>query len=153
MIYSHASDENNLRGTVPTELPAALTELTKLKLDSNHLTGTIPSNIGLLRHLVELDLDKNVLTGTLPDSLFGGGGSALEVLDLDSNRLGGTISSRVGDLEGLRWFQIDRNLFVGQIPVEVSSLSNLRTFVCLFIFCVLYYWMVYGVAVDLIEPN
>lgn len=44
----------------------ALPALRKLNLSNCELTGTIPSELGLLTSLVELDLSKNSLTSTIP---------------------------------------------------------------------------------------
>jgi hypothetical protein len=46
-----------------------LTGLTLLRLDGNHLTGTIPANVGALTALAYLNLGSNQLTGLVPASL------------------------------------------------------------------------------------
>mmetsp|Transcript_35091 Transcript_35091/g.71841 ORF Transcript_35091/g.71841 Transcript_35091/m.71841 type:complete len:100 (-) Transcript_35091:54-353(-) len=44
-------------------------ELTQLYLNSNKLTGTIPSQLGDLKQLVQLSFDDNNLTGSVPHSV------------------------------------------------------------------------------------
>ena len=59
---------NNLTGTIPTEL-GLLSSLEDLNLEANQLSGTIPTEMGLLSNLKELTLSFNQLTGSVPISL------------------------------------------------------------------------------------
>ena len=59
---------SSLTGTLPSEL-GLLTALTKLYLVDNALSGVLPTELGLLTALVELILDGNSLTGSLPTEL------------------------------------------------------------------------------------
>ena len=54
---------------VPLFVPSKLVELLALYLDSNRLTGQIPTSIGQLTSLLDLRLRANKLTGTLPTEL------------------------------------------------------------------------------------
>ena len=54
-----------MSGTIPTEL-GLLESLHTLNLKSNSLSGTVPTELDLIRNLQSLYLSGNPLTGTLP---------------------------------------------------------------------------------------
>ena len=90
----------------------------------NGLSGTIPSELGLVANLQGLDLAANSLSGTIPSEL--GLLANLQVLDLAANSLSGTIPSELGLLANLRWVNLRRNSLTGLIPSELGNLANLR---------------------------
>ena len=59
---------NGLSGTIPTEV-GLLTYMHKLFLSGNELSGTIPSELGYMTRLWTLDLTGNKLSGTVPTEL------------------------------------------------------------------------------------
>ena len=61
-------DDESLSGTIPPEL-GTLFELTHLDLSSNSLTGDIPRELGWLHNLEEIRLSGNSLTGCIPVAL------------------------------------------------------------------------------------
>lgn len=61
-------DSQSLSGSLPTEL-GTLTALTKLTLGTNALTGTFPSEVGLLVALHTLWVNDNSLSGSLPSEI------------------------------------------------------------------------------------
>ena len=61
-------DDNSLSGSIPAEL-GNLTNLTSLYLNVNSLTGSIPSELGNLTNLRGFSLGDNFLTGPLPQWL------------------------------------------------------------------------------------
>ncbi|HEY9623287.1 MAG TPA: DUF4347 domain-containing protein [Crinalium sp.] len=61
-------ENNNLKGTIPTEL-GDLSNLDLLNLSNNQLSGTVPSQLSNLNYLVQLYLNNNQLSGEVPQSL------------------------------------------------------------------------------------
>ena len=116
-------DGLSLIGTLPVEM-GFLKHLTELDMDSNGLTGSIPESFGQLESLEILDLDSNDLNGTIPESIYGL--TALRVIDLDGNVLSGTLPTELGRLSQLYFLQLDFNLFFGIIPTELTTLSRLK---------------------------
>lgn len=101
-------DSNGLTGTIPTEI-ALMTDLASLSLTNSTLTGPIPTEIGALTQLRRVWLYNNKLTGNIPTELnklpF------LEVVELHSNELVGEMPSGVCEA-------------VGQSDYEYKSLTS-----------------------------
>ena len=115
--------DNQLTGSIPSELENA-TFLRDLSLSGNQLTGSIPSELGNLSHLDHLFLGKNQITGTIPPEL--GNLSNLIYLHLGWNQLTGTIPPELGDLTSLSTgLQLEDNQLTGNIPPELGDLVNL----------------------------
>ncbi len=113
---------NQLSGSLPSEL-GNLTELTYLNLQANQLSGTIPMEIGSLSKLTLLNFASNQLSGTIPIEISNL--SNLNVLELSANQLSGTIPMEIGNLSNLTYLYLGANQLSGTIPVEIGSLSNL----------------------------
>ena len=58
---------NYFTGWIPTELGSS--KIGRLDLDSNNLSGSIPSQVGNMPGLFQLLLHNNSLTGALPEEL------------------------------------------------------------------------------------
>ena len=110
-------------GTIPSEL-GNLSNLQGLSLNDNQLTGGIPEELGSLANLQQLSLWGNRLTGGIPKEL--GNLSNLQGLDLAFNQLTGTIPKELGSLSNLQGLQLHGNRLTGEIPKELGNLSNLR---------------------------
>lgn len=105
--YLSVAANYDLSGTIPTEL-GLLTELTRLGLNTNQLTGTIPSELGLLSQLRLLFLSDNRITGTIPTEL--GLLSELTQLGFGDNSLSGNMPQQVCLLQeqhGLIYLDVD----------------------------------------------
>lgn len=111
----------NLHGTIPSQL-GQLSVLYELGLDSNNLTGSIPPELGRLP-LFELYLTNNRLNGTVPTSLAQA--SDLASLYLTSNRLSGTIPAQFGELQWLSKLWLGHNQLSGTIPSQLGNLTRL----------------------------
>ena len=116
---------NNLTGSIPTSI-GALPYLTSLDLQYNGLTGTLPTALGSLSNLVVLDVGENSLTGAIPYQL--GNLHNLTTLALEENSLSGNIPPQLGNLSNLLALQLWSNQLTGTIPVELAQLSNLYYF-------------------------
>ncbi|OQY54901.1 MAG: hypothetical protein B6245_20620 [Desulfobacteraceae bacterium 4572_88] len=90
---------NNLVGNLPVSLLADLSNLQELNLFGNHLSGTIPPEIGNLSNLRELHLQNNSLSGAIPSNL--GSLSILEKLSLQGNMLAGPLPRELTNLSTL----------------------------------------------------
>eukprot|EP00978_Attheya_sp_CCMP212_P004963 scaffold10906_cov29-Attheya_sp.AAC.1 len=60
--------KKRLQGTLPTEI-GLLKHLEELRLSENELGSTIPEEIGMLTLLMRLDISKNNLSGIIPDTI------------------------------------------------------------------------------------
>ncbi|KAI9160728.1 hypothetical protein LWI28_010994 [Acer negundo] len=126
-----------LTGTLQNLDFSSFLNLLRLDLNTNKLSGSVPSNIGLLSKLQFLDLSRNDLNGTLPLSLA----NLTQVYELDISRNNivgeidarlfpdGTGQSRTG-LIGLKNFLLQENQLGGRIPEEIGN-SKLLTLIAL----------------------
>ncbi|KFK34061.1 hypothetical protein AALP_AA5G097000 [Arabis alpina] len=112
---------NRLGGDLPTSIANLSTNLKYLILSRNHISGSIPHDIGNLLSLQILSFKGNMLTGPLPNSL--GKLSDLGILSLYSNRMSGEIPFSIGNITHLGKLYLYENSFEGIIP---PSLGNCR---------------------------
>jgi Leucine-rich repeat (LRR) protein len=98
------------------------TQVYKLTLDNQSLSGTICPQIGQLTSLTFLRLDVNKITGTLPVELF----SLLRIqyFDLSNNILSSSIPTLIGSLTALTSFWLNSNKLTGPIPGTMTLLTN-----------------------------
>jgi Leucine-rich repeat (LRR) protein len=119
-------NSNNLDGTIPSEL-SALSNLKVLSLSYNALVGTLPTQFGSLNRLEFLQVDFNQLTGPLPNELAEL--VTLETLNVYDNEMTGTIPPSLLDdpIFGLKTCDLGLNQFRGRIPPirEQSPLGTL----------------------------
>ena len=117
-------NNNKLSGTMPTEL-GNLTKLVWFYLNTNNLNGTIPTELGTLTKVQNFALNNNQLSGTIPAEL--GSLTDLRDLFLNENNLSGTIPPELGTLTNLRYLLLnENNQLSGTIPAELGSLTNLK---------------------------
>ncbi|XP_070047444.1 probably inactive leucine-rich repeat receptor-like protein kinase At5g48380 [Nicotiana tomentosiformis] len=84
------------------------TSLTGLNISNNNLYGTIPSDISvILEHVTTLDLSNNTFSGNIPPDIANC--AYLNILKLENNNLEGEIPSRIGDLVRLKTFSVANN--------------------------------------------
>jgi hypothetical protein len=93
-IFAIWLDSNRITGTIPSSM-ADHTDLASFSITNTTLAGSIPSELGQLTGLRRVWLYKNQLTGSIPDELSNLG--ELEVLELYDNSLGGSMPQGVCD--------------------------------------------------------
>lgn len=120
----HSTEENNLRGTIPSEI-SLLTDLMIWGMERGHLASTIPTEVGRLTNLIFIDLDYNELTGTLSSELLSL--SRLVQLDLNNNQLSGNLDG-IEQYPNMEFLQLHDNLFTGTVPDAVGSYTSLAAF-------------------------
>jgi hypothetical protein len=125
---------NGLSSTIPSTI-GMLHALTALRLGNNKLTGSLPTDFGMLVHnfkciacihiysfvglmafkLFVLDLRRNLLSGAIASDITQL--TSLEYLDLSDNRFAGyDPSTSLGELSRLTYLNISANLFITHYP-------------------------------------
>eukprot|EP00300_Choanocystis_sp_HF-7_P013657 c18389_g1_i1.p1 GENE.c18389_g1_i1~~c18389_g1_i1.p1 ORF type:complete len:934 (-),score=132.01 c18389_g1_i1:23-2824(-) len=115
--------ENRLSGSLPSEI-GLLTNLRHWTMVTNELSGSIPSQIGQLQQLLDWYIDDNELSGTIPTEV-----GQLQILQdwlISSNQLTGSIPTEIGKVTRLRDWWIYDNQLSGPIPSEIGALQKLR---------------------------
>lgn len=106
------------------EVVGLATNLTHISIRSSHVTGSLPT-IDHLSKLDELHLRELFMTGTVPTEL--GLLSKLDVLSLERSSLQGTLPSEVGLLTNLRRMNVwIEPRISGGLPSELGSLTALE---------------------------
>ncbi|KAJ0601746.1 putative protein kinase RLK-Pelle-LRR-XI-1 family [Helianthus annuus] len=130
-LVSLRLDKCSLEGSIPEQIGSIpeqiglLSNLTKLSLWGNQLTGNIPVSLTNLTRLDYLDLSDNNFSGSLPVSLTNL--THLERLDLSGNSFSGEFPALLTNLIHLDSLYLDRNSFSGELPVSLTN-RTLLTF-------------------------
>lgn len=116
-----------LRGQFPLGF-INCSSLTGLDLSNNNLSGTIPSDISdRLSFVTTLDLSSNNFSGEIPSGLAKC--TYLNVLRLNNNRFNGTIPLELGGLDRLKEFSVANNLLTGPVPSFQKSTITAEAYV------------------------
>lgn len=113
---------NNLTGTIPSEI-GLMKELSFLDLSHNNLTGPLPGSIINCENLSTLIITNNHISGILPDSLLTI--KNLTSLAMNNNIIEGTLPSVINVNSMLSSISIANNKLIGTIPGSFLSLPNL----------------------------
>jgi hypothetical protein len=103
-----------------TGLTCSAGQVISLSLNSQSLTGSIPSTISTLTGLTNLYLGYNSLTGPIPSSL--GEMTKLSFLHIYANRLTGSLPSTLSTLTGVTFLALGGSTLVGPIPSLLLSI-------------------------------
>ncbi|XP_076918616.1 receptor-like protein EIX2 [Bidens hawaiensis] len=115
---------NQLSGELP-DCSMNLTSLYYLNLENNNFFGKIPTSMGLLSYVKMLSMRSNSLTGELPSSLKNC--TMLELLDVGENSLSGRIPSWIRkSLSELRVLSLTSCGFHGPMPTSLCRLSGMQ---------------------------
>lgn len=88
-------------------------------MDSNTMTGTIPTEIGLMTTMATLSMTNATLVGTIPTEI--GNLAGLRRLWLYNNKLNGTIPTQFNSLDKLEVLELHHNEFTGEMPEKVCG--------------------------------
>ncbi len=114
--------ENEIAGQIPGDV-ATLTGLQRLWLDYNELVGSIPAELGNLTNVGWLYLNSNDLSGPIPPELRDL--DQVIYLNLSNNQLTGTIPTELGELPQVQFLQLHSNQLEGTIPTELADIPML----------------------------
>ena len=115
---------NNLSGEIPAEI-GLLKHLVGFDLAFNEdVRGTIPPEVGELENLTALLLHHNALTGGIPREILQL--SRLDTLDLHHNQLSGSLPEWLGDLPAVGYLSLWGNDFTGSLPASLGDLESLE---------------------------
>ncbi|KAF7087320.1 hypothetical protein CFC21_090519 [Triticum aestivum] len=106
---------NLFNGSLPLEI-GSLKHITDIDLSDNQFSGEIPASIGECESLQFLKMQMNFLQGGIPASM--GQLKGLEILDLSHNNLSGEIPEFLGRIKGLGSLNLSFNYFEGEVPKE-----------------------------------
>jgi Leucine-rich repeat (LRR) protein len=122
---SDAESANLFTGSIPSEL-CSLTDMTRIHMSNNRLTGTIPECIGSnLTNLTQFLVFSNTLQGTIPASFQQL--TLLEILYISNNHFHGAFPEDwIENLIHLEQLAFSQNNLVGSLPPSLSLLTNLE---------------------------
>lgn len=98
----------------------------KLALKDNNFTGTLITELGVMRQLKFIDLSHNKLKGTIEPKTFLQM-TNLERLDVSSNKFSGEIPRKIFELPNIKSVDLSGNSFEGILPNETSYSTSLGT--------------------------
>jgi hypothetical protein len=116
-----------LKGAIPSEAFAQMTNLVKIDLQYNEFSGTFPmAGFGFLEEKIQhINLSYNSLTGSISEDI--GRLQDLNVLLVSGNAMTGMIPTSLGNLINLQYLQLNDNSFAGQLPTELGQLVGLTS--------------------------
>mmetsp|Transcript_6932 Transcript_6932/g.10118 ORF Transcript_6932/g.10118 Transcript_6932/m.10118 type:complete len:383 (-) Transcript_6932:158-1306(-) len=113
---------NNITGTIPSDI-GMMTKLRTLRIENNKITGSIPPEFGLLTTLVTLRLEHNNIVGIVPSEI--GMMTELRDFSLSANEISGTVPSEIGKLKELQYLSLFGNNMSGSLPSEIGIMTKL----------------------------
>ncbi|XP_021297279.1 probable leucine-rich repeat receptor-like protein kinase At5g49770, partial [Herrania umbratica] len=117
--------KNKLSGPIPSQLFKSDMTLIHLLFESNQLTGTLPSTLGLVQTLEVVRFDNNSLDGHLPLNL--NNLTSVQDLFLSNNKLTGPLPNLTG-MDRLNTLNLsDNNFDLADVPSWFPALPALTT--------------------------
>ncbi|GJM60409.1 hypothetical protein [Persicobacter diffluens] len=102
-----------------------MTNLKRLYVQANKLSGDIPEWIWAKKDWEALGLGTNQWSKTLPDRF--GDFTSLNLLSLSGVGFEGAIPASIGQCTALTYLNLERNNFSGKVPQEIVDLPNLKS--------------------------
>jgi len=115
-------NSNNLTGTIPSEI-VQLAGLENLMLSDNRIKGAIPQEIENMEALMTLKISNNQLEQSLPIQIVKL--HDLVELDLSDNTLSGSIPNDIGELKNLVRMNLTDNFFSDLLPDQIYNLNKM----------------------------
>jgi len=112
---------NNLTGSLPENF-GRLNKLTNLDLSDNNISGYIPVSFNDLKNLDSVDISHNNFSGSIENII---NNNKLILLNLSHNEFKGDIPKEVGKLNRLEVLNFSNNNFINKIPSEIFKLNKL----------------------------
>ncbi|GAY63631.1 hypothetical protein CUMW_227190, partial [Citrus unshiu] len=119
-----SAPNNKLNGTLPPQIFGITTLSILLDLSENHLSGSIPLEVGNLKNLVKLDISRNHFSNEIPVTLSAR--TTLEYLIMQGNSFNGRIPQSLNALKSIKELDISCNNLSGQIPKYLEDLPFLE---------------------------
>ena len=98
-------------------------QVSKIDLGYNNLSGTLPGEIGILQRLNELVLPDNSLRGSISEQL--GTLNLVEYVDLSLNNLTGTIPTSLSEAKNISTLFVYKNELSGTVPEDLCYIDHL----------------------------
>jgi hypothetical protein len=124
---------NLLQGEISGSILTPLVNLEHLEMESNYLSGSLPSEISVMPNLIYLYARRNVFEfnfaeflNTRPSASFNTSFPNLFSLWLDNNYITGSIPTTIGLISGLASISITNTSLTGSIPTQFGSLTDLK---------------------------
>ena len=115
---------NQFKGVLPNSISNLSTQLTKLYLGENEISGTLPASLENLVNLIVLTIYNNHFTGIIPTTF--GKFQKMQILGVSENKLSGEIPASIGNLSQLFAIELGENKFKGTIPPTIVNCQNLQ---------------------------
>jgi hypothetical protein len=114
-----------LEGSIPSEVADWWPSMNSLYCLNCNLTGTIPSSLARWTQLKKINLMSNQLTGSIPLAFFSAWSDTLEDFGVGFNNITGTFPSEIGLWSNIVLFDVGNNDMKGSLPTTIGLLSNL----------------------------
>merc|ERR1712194_854743 len=93
--------------------------------ETNAVSGSIPTQIGRLKHLLTFNMENNTLSGTIPVDIANM--TSLQRWVLPDNKLSGTIPNIFASMNmSLETWDTFNNKLTGDLPTSIAELANLE---------------------------
>lgn len=124
-LISLEIESNLLTGEVPSTL-FDLPVLKELDLTANQLSSQLPANVWAGLALTSLSLSSNQLTGTLPEVVDAATKPVLISIEMTSNKIKGTIPVSFAKMSELHSLELNQNFLTGTIPENLAAFRILK---------------------------